>query len=100
MQTTDDFEPRRGRACPPGCGCGRHNRWCSDRFWDKVSKTDSCWVWQGQAVSNGYGVAYFGGKKQVAHRIAYQLAVGPISDGMQIDHRCFNPLCVRPDHLR
>lgn len=68
----------------------------TERFWAKVEKTDSCWLWTG-ATNNGYG-RY--GAKDWAHRFAYELVRGPIPLGLEIDHRCRNRLCVNPDHLR
>lgn len=73
------------------------------RFWAKVRKTDDCWEWTG-AKSTGYarfvykpnGELYTG----YAHRYSYELHVGPVAPGMQVDHICWNRACVRPDHLR
>lgn len=72
----------------------------AERFESKVLKTDGCWLWQRAKSSSGYGV--FGvawGHSMCAHRFAYEQAVGPIPDGLEIDHLCSNRLCVRPDHL-
>lgn len=72
----------------------------SDLFWAKASKSDGCWEWSGVRNRDGYGV--FGNVQlgtKYAHRFAYEDAVGPIPDGLQIDHLCFNPPCVNPDHL-
>lgn len=66
----------------------------ANTFWSKVHKTDSCWVWTG-TVHKGYG-RYSG---QGAHRLAYELLVGPIADGLELDHLCGNTLCVNPQHL-
>lgn len=68
------------------------------RFWAKVKKTDLCWIWQG-ATSAGYGHFSVKNKRGLAHRFAYELLVGPIPDGLQLDHLCRNRLCVNPDHL-
>lgn len=48
--------------------------------------------------ANGYGVV--GRKTELAHRLAYEAAYGPIPEGLTIDHRCFNPPCVNPQHLQ
>jgi hypothetical protein len=68
---------------------------------------DGCWLWldrYGKPLVNKYGRTYgrFGIGKQVyfSHRIAYELKVGPIPEGMVVDHICRNPTCVRPSHLR
>lgn len=72
-----------------------------EEFWDHVVKTDNCWEWQSR--SGGYGRVYISGKherKTAAHRLSWELANGPIPEGMFIDHICRNHACVRPDHLR
>lgn len=71
----------------------------SARFWAKVSKTDDCWVWFGATNSKGYGCLGVDGRGYLAHRVAYAEEVGPIPDGMQINHICGIKPCVRPDHL-
>ena len=68
------------------------------RFLDKIAVGDDCWEWTG-ARSGGYGRFSFGGRIAYAHRIAYEIWVGPIPEGLQIDHLCRNRACVRPDHL-
>lgn len=70
------------------------------RFWDKVNRGPDCWQWTGAPMTTGYGSIRFGGKNNTAHRISYLLNVGPIPEGMQIDHACRNRMCVNPDHLR
>ena len=70
------------------------------RFWAKVDKTKSCWLWCASTRGNGrYGNFYFDGKNQQAHRIAYQIKHGTIPEGMHVLHRCDNTLCVNPEHL-
>lgn len=69
------------------------------KFWTKVEKSDGCWLWQGARIPEGYGQAVFDGRVQGAHRIAYQLLVGPIPAGLQLDHLCRTPQCVNPAHL-
>lgn len=71
-----------------------------ERYWAKVRKTDSCWLWTA-ATQRGYGAFGVEGKLVRAHRYAYELLVGAIPDGLVLDHVvCDNPLCVRPDHMR
>ncbi len=70
------------------------------RFWDKVEKTDSCWIWT--AGKNHYGYGSFRLVPSLAaqaHRVAYEDLVGPIPDGLTLDHLCRNRACVNPDHL-
>jgi hypothetical protein len=71
-----------------------------ERFWTKVDKTGDCWLWTGAKLPNGYGTHGGGSNKRYAHRLAYEFAVGPIAEGMDIDHRCHVRDCVKPDHLR
>lgn len=70
------------------------------RFWRYVDKTETCWLWTG-ATNGRYGVFWTGPetKRNYAHRWSYEHHVGPIPEGLQIDHLCRTPLCVRPDHL-
>lgn len=77
------------------------NHWASaeERFWAKVHKTDSCWLWTG-ATYNGYGIFRQDGKAQLAHRVLHRWTKGPIPDGIQLDHMCHNRSCVNPDHVR
>lgn len=72
----------------------------ADRFWSKVTKTDGCWVWAASRGRQGYGHFDLDGKIEKAHRVAYQLVLGPIPDGAFILHSCDNPPCVNPAHLR
>jgi hypothetical protein len=65
-------------------------------FWAKVDKSDGCWDWTGYKTATGYGRVQ--GTKY-AHRVAYELQVGPIPDGLEIDHLCRNRGCVNPAHL-
>lgn len=73
-----------------------------ERFHSKYAVAESgCWEWQGANNSNGYGVFwdYDLGRNDGAHRASYRLFVGPIPDGLEIDHLCENTLCVNPAHL-
>ena len=70
------------------------------RFWAKVDKTSTCWVWRGGTYPGGYGQFYKAGKHVGAHRQSYEMAKGAIPEGMQIDHTCHNRACVNPQHLQ
>src|SRR5690554_6462185 len=70
-----------------------------DRFWPKIDRTDDCWLWIGKINNRGYGLFYLDRRMQAAHRAAYQLLVGPIPDGLDLDHTCRVRRCVNPDHL-
>lgn len=69
------------------------------RFWAKVKKTKTCWLWQG-ATAGGYGQIHYRGKLEYAHRIAYEWSHGAIPAGLVVDHTCHNRGCVNPSHLR
>ena len=70
-----------------------------ERFWSKVKKTETCWLWTGGTDAGGYGHFVTMGEHGYAHRISYRLCVGKIPDGLCICHRCDVPTCVNPDHL-
>lgn len=63
-----------------------------------VDQTGDCWLWTG-ALNKGYGVFTSGYRIRSAHRWSYELHVGPIPDGLTLDHTCRVRRCVRPDHL-
>jgi hypothetical protein len=58
-----------------------------------------CIEWNLFRDKDGYGGIKFNGKNQRAHRVSYELSIGPIPPGFQVLHRCDNPPCVNPDHL-
>lgn len=70
-----------------------------ERFWAKVEKTDGCWNWTAAKKGLGYGQFWAPPRLVLAHRYVFELLVGPIPDGMEIDHLCRNPSCVNPAHL-
>ena len=71
------------------------------RFLSKciVDPQSGCRVWQNGTVGKWYPAMYVEGRMVYAHRLSYELFVGPIPEGHQVHHRCLNPLCVNPDHL-
>lgn len=84
----------------------------AERFWEKVSKDGPvpahrpelgpCWIWTGGINHQRGGYGMFALRKGVirrSHRIAWELANGPVSGGLWVLHRCDNPPCVRPGHL-
>lgn len=84
-------------------------------FWRRIDKSggpDACWPWLKAINGNGYGSLSWQGKVRTAHRTAYELTIGPIPDGMDLDHMCHSRdrscvggktcphrRCVNPRHL-
>lgn len=76
------------------------------RFFSYVLIGDGCWTWLGKRQGENYGAFSFaegehpdGLRTMYAHRYLYELFVGPIPDGYQVDHLCHNPTCCNPEHL-
>jgi len=70
-----------------------------NRFWEKVEKTPTCWLWKGGFFPSGRPAFWLYGKNQVAYRVAIELTKGPIPKGRHVDHLCNNLKCVNPAHL-
>lgn len=68
-------------------------------FWDQVDKSGECWTWTFRHDKYGYGFFRIGRRHIFAHRYSYESSVGPIPDGLEIDHLCRNHICVNPAHL-
>lgn len=79
----------------------KSTRSITDRFWEKVDRRgpDECWQWLARKDRDGYGRFRDGPLMVKAHRFAYEQMVGPIPDGLQIDHLCRNRPCVNTRHL-
>lgn len=76
------------------------NELVMDRFWRKVNKTDTCWLWTaGVTGRGGYGAFCVNYKMIPAHRYSYTILKGEIPERMELDHLCRNRRCVNPDHL-
>lgn len=66
-----------------------------EKFWKTVTKTSSCWT-----RSRAYSQVWLDSTRRVlAHRFSWQIHFGAIPKGMQVNHHCDNPKCVRPEHL-
>ncbi len=70
-----------------------------EKFWEKVHKTEGCWLWTGATAKKGYGQIGINGKNYLAHRISYLIANGKMPEAPVLRHTCDVPKCVRPDHL-
>lgn len=72
------------------------------RFLAKVDQIepDACWRWTGCKTRKNYGRFHYAGKTRWSHRLSYAMFVGPIPEGMTVDHKCFNAWCCNPDHLQ
>lgn len=85
----------------------QHSSGVRDRLFSKISidNADGCWEWQGalagdrRGKSNRYGQMKVNGRLAYVHRIAYELANGPIPAGLFVLHRCDNTKCCNPAHL-
>lgn len=72
-----------------------------DRFLAKCPDRpdDGCWIWQAGHFASGYGAISVNGSNKPAHRVAYELFVGPVPKELHLDHLCRNRGCVNPAHL-
>ncbi len=80
----------------------RPKRPLRDRFEERVDRSDTggCWIWTGTIANTGYGHICDEDKRaRMAHRVSYELHVGPIPASLQIDHLCRVTTCVNPAHL-
>jgi hypothetical protein len=71
----------------------------TERFWERVEITESCWLWRGARTGGGYGQLIIDGRRTYAHRWAYESLVGDIPVGLQLDHLCRTRHCVNISHL-
>lgn len=79
------------------------------RFWDKVDfvgpvssscpNLGPCWAWLGAKTDRGYGHLNIEGRNAGPHRFAYEFCIGPIPEGLVLDHLCRNRSCVEPFHI-
>lgn len=72
-----------------------------ERLFAKVDATGICWLWTGAKNRGGYGAISKGRREgaAVVHRVVWELLVGPIPEGADLDHLCRVRACCNPDHL-
>lgn len=69
------------------------------RIAEKIEVRDGHWYWTGWANDAGYPYVHQDGRDQPAYRVVYEFLVGPIPDGLELDHLCVTPMCVWPHHM-
>ena len=100
-------KPKRGPTtrpqtlCSKACRAASFQRPIDERFWEKVEKTGTCWLWTGARMGGRfrYGQLNVDGVLYYAHRIMWIATYGDIPSDRQVLHHCDVPHCVRPDHL-
>jgi len=70
-----------------------------ERFWSKVNKTDTCWLWTAYCDKAGYGRIAVDKRWMLAHRVSWLIADRTIPEGLLIRHKCRSKNCVNPEHL-
>lgn len=89
--------PKRRHLCGTTCNTDASLR--AARLAAKAVRQGDCLMWTGTVLQNGYGTMRVHYRREYVHRISYELAKGPIPDGLHIDHLCRNRRCVEPSHL-
>lgn len=84
----------------PNGGIAKYDTW-QEALRKRVHQEGDCIVWAGHRNQHGYGRVNVGGNRlRVVHHLAWELVHGPIPDGLEVDHVCFNRACINVDHLR
>lgn len=69
-----------------------------ESVWRRIEPTGFCWNWTGETL-RGYGRTKQLNGTKIVHRVVYEALVGPIAEGLHLDHLCRNTRCCNPDHL-
>lgn len=86
-------------SCSGACRGLAQRKAAQARFWERMDKTGSCWLWRGAVTTHGYGCVKWDERVLGAHKVAYTLVKGEVPAGMQIRHSCDTRLCCNPEHL-
>lgn len=70
-----------------------------ERLDEKIDKSGDCWIWTGWKNDKGYGNIVIDGRRRRTHIVSYELHVGDVPTGLELDHLCRNRACVKPEHL-
>lgn len=98
--TREPNQAKSGRIYFCGRECSfKHGKPFEKKFWAKVSKTETCWLWLGTPNNKGYGATRFKGRRALAHRVSFEIHNYPIPKGLEVLHSCDTPACVNPAHL-
>lgn len=97
----------KGRLCSVQCKAAyarsiKNEASSEERFWKKVNKTETCWLWLASLFKEGYGQFKVHGKNMLAHRFSWEITNGPIPKDILVLHRCpgkSDKRCVNPFHL-
>ena len=91
----------RRKLCGHACRGAFNERPVAERLESQrhIDETTGCWSWTGAGHGNGYAAITILGRRAYVHRVSHELYIGPIPEGMDVDHLCFNRLCFNPAHL-
>lgn len=95
------WQVKQGRKyfCSRECGF-KHGKPFEKKFWAKVEKTETCWLWRGTVSNKGYGETRFKSKFTLVHVVSYEIHNDPVPRGLEVMHTCDVRNCVNPNHLK